>query len=383
MVEGPLAWRNWRAYTSAPEVGLDNQAEVLLCSDAHVVGEAVDGLGPYQLFNALPADREGAAPALVVRASYSFEKPNFTGGADDTDESRYHGGDLFDELAALVSLGLGIRCRSAGLTRMFGEADALGRPAYFDLAIPYLPAGRRSVIPGLRRQVDVSEVVPLLQRYAAITAGDAVALVRVARLYQQAVWAADADPSQAWVQLVSALETAAGQWKPKRFDARARVRLVWPELAIVLDEIDDEYADAIARLVAPVVKSQLGFRQFMEAFSPPPPEVRPVTWTQVDWNDLGQHLDTIYRYRSRALHAGIPFPTPMCGAADTLEDGIPIERPLGVSSWGLDGRWHGGDTPMLLATFEYIARAALVRWWSQLPSSPAAPVPTTTSADIS
>jgi hypothetical protein len=45
-----------------------------------------------------------------------------------TDTSRYHGGDLADELAALISLTLGICPKAGGERRIFEpDRDVLGR----------------------------------------------------------------------------------------------------------------------------------------------------------------------------------------------------------------------------------------------------------------
>jgi hypothetical protein len=344
---GPVAWRNWRAAHQVPPVR--SGVEVLLYSDAHVTGEVAAGLGPYQLLNALPgAGARGAQPAVVIRAGYAIEfRPNLQGKEDVTDETRYHGGDMFDEIAALLSLALGIRCRSAGRIRIWelGEGnDPLGHPVHFDVDPPYLPEGDAR-IPRLRRTVAVGDADPFLQRYAAVRANDAVSLLRAARLYQQAVWIADTDPSQSWVQLVSALETAASATRVKGPSPLDRLRAAWPQLAKLLDDLaDDVGADAIARLVAPVVKSKAEYLRFMDAFAPAPPAERPYEWARVDWPRLPEHLATIYDYRSRALHAGTPFPVPMCEPARVLDDGVPIERPMGMSTWAQDARWNADDT---------------------------------------
>ena len=48
-----------------------------------------------------------------------------------TDTSQYHGGWLVDEIAALLSLCLGIRIKAGGQTRIFEEGkDPKGHPEY-------------------------------------------------------------------------------------------------------------------------------------------------------------------------------------------------------------------------------------------------------------
>jgi hypothetical protein len=48
------------------------------------------------------------------------------------------------------------------------------------------------------------------------------------------------------------------------------------------------------------------------------------------------------------------------------ESGAIQEVPDGLNSAGLGGIWLAKDAPMLLSTFEYITRGALLRWWDGL-----------------
>lgn len=91
-----------------------------------------------------------------------------------------------------------------------------------------------------------------------LSATDAVAVLRAARLYQQGIWIADDDPSQAWVQLVSALETAANAAESQLPPPLERVRNSWPELAAVLDRVGEE-AESVARVIARVIKAKAKF----------------------------------------------------------------------------------------------------------------------------
>lgn len=42
------------------------------------------------------------------------------------------------------------------------------------------------------------------------------------------------------------------------------------------------------------------------------------------------------------------------------------ERPIGLATSVGSGTWLAKDTPMLLHTFEYIARNALIAWWTSM-----------------
>jgi hypothetical protein len=84
----------------------------------------------------------------------------------------------------------------------------------------------------------------------------------------------------------------------------------------------------------------------------------------VDGSDLEPVFRMVYRYRSKALHAGTPFPHPMCRPPREAPDAVPAERPEGLGAWAFDASWTAEDTPILLGTFAYIVRGALLAWWS-------------------
>ncbi len=90
-----------------------------------------------------------------------------------------------------------------------------------------LTSQRRVRIPRTQEQVNVVEALPLLPHYAQSRPEAAVAVLRAARLYQDALWISDSDLSQAWVQLVSTLESAAGAWRPTKLPPIDRLRLAW------------------------------------------------------------------------------------------------------------------------------------------------------------
>lgn len=334
-------------------------------TDAHLTDHVTTGLGPYRIINLIPSPRAGLTPSLIVRTDLRLvSEPDMS----RTDDSAYHGADFFEELAAMLSLALGIRCRSGGITRYWeiDDTDPMGWPIEFDHRPPYLPQGQRgNVIPRLTRTVALSDAVPFLQRFMATDAANAVTVIRASRLYQQAVWASDADPNQAWIQLISAIEVVATNWKSAKIPPLERLRKAWPELAETVEAQGAGHAEAVARLVAQLVRSTQRFLSFMENFLPGPPDERP-KWDQVDWACMTDYLRMTYNYRSRALHAGTPFPEPMCEVPRVFDDGVPIERPMGYATGVPEASWLAEDTPMLLSTFEYIVRGALLRWWSEL-----------------
>ena len=97
--------------------------EIPLYSDAWITGET--SIGPYSFLNTVPSDhRLGLLqPALVLRVEDHFPPGVRLPDMSRTDETRYHGGELPDELSALLSLALGGRFKASWVTREFRSDD--------------------------------------------------------------------------------------------------------------------------------------------------------------------------------------------------------------------------------------------------------------------
>jgi len=80
-------------------------------------------------------------------------------------------------------------------------------------------------------------------------------------------------------------------------------------------------------------------------------------------------LKQVYDWRSKALHAGISFPLPMC-IPPQEEGGSHWEKPIGLGMSTGTAVWRAGDTPILLHAFEYIVRESLLGWWRSLSPKP-------------
>jgi phytoene dehydrogenase-like protein len=136
---------------------------------------------------------------------------------------------------------------------------------------------------------------------------DAVRVIRAARAYQEGLWIAGSDPSEAWVRLVGAIEVAAS--KMVLPDPWETLTDTWPEMAAALRRVPEEQALPLVRKLARERRAQKRFIDFLVHFDPGPPDDRPAFKAgQVDWGAMRSHLRTIYDYRSRALHDGRPFP---------------------------------------------------------------------------
>lgn len=104
------------------------------------------------------------------------------------------------------------------------EQDSLGRPVAWDRRpIPTLNVDKnRLVLPDVVNTHSLDE----LNRFEwllKLSASQSVALVRAARLYQDALWIVESEPGLAWLMFVSALEIAANQWQAATGTATERL----------------------------------------------------------------------------------------------------------------------------------------------------------------
>lgn len=370
---GPSSYRNWRAaLEGAPSQGA---YEVPLYTDAHVTGMITEGYGPYQFLNTVPIDdRPGALrPSIVLRVEdhLYFDQATMP-PMDRTEDELYHGGWLNEEIAMLTSLCLGIRLKPGRVSREFHPGDnPRGRPiAWGSGREPTLPPGSSGrVLPRVVGTHSLDQLSPLLG-YPNLSEADAIILVRAARLYQDAVWIAEAEPELSWIMLVSAIETAAGHWRAATEPPIERLRASRPGLEKMLRDVGgEEFVLQIAEQLAPYMGATKKFTDFVLEFLPGPPVSRPGDFSRHSWErkPLKKTLEVVYNYRSRALHGGRPFPAPMCEAPMILAAGeAPTEVPVGLAMRTKGGTWLAKDTPILLHTFEYIVRGALLRWWNAM-----------------
>jgi len=373
-IEGPIGWRNWRAANDGKD--LNGGFEFTLYTDALVTEDAV--IGPYRWIDTLAGSSHRAtghaSPAIVLRADLHLsdaEYANLDIDWEKTDTKDYLAGDIGDELASLGALALRRRLRSGGITRRFEDDASPGEPLLHWHEQPRLvgpPPRHRSILEGITEGIQLTGLAPLLERYPRIRKNDARALARAARLYGHALWIADDDPAQAWLRLVSAVEVAADRAKvAKKMKPREKVAQADPDLMALIDKAPDELGDQLAEHIAPTMKATNKFLSFLKKQLPDPPVRRPefgeLDWT---WDGLEPGLRTIYGHRSMELHAGIPFPGPLCTVPLADEKGVPTEK---MHSFGVAGQgavWKEEDLPMHLHTFAYIVGEALCKWWGSL-----------------
>jgi hypothetical protein len=367
--QGAFAYDNWKAALSgAPERSV---FEHPLFSDAHfsIVKDMKTEFGPYLLYNTQSRGISASVPSFILRIKYYLDSeiPDL----NKTDTSRFHGGGIEDEVAALVSLSLRVRLKAGGLTRLFltGGSDPKGQPFVPHEDDPAL-FKRRNIYPILPHVVgkhDVSES-KLVDRFTDLNPVESTALVRAARLYQEALWIAEFDPKSSWLLLVSAVETAANHWRAANERAIERLRTSRPELAKLLVKVGgQEHLSQVADMIADYMGATRKFLDFLIEFMPDAPVPRPRDHDQHSWEStvLKKSLKTIYTWRSRALHGGTPIPFPMCEAPTPSGDGW-SEVMVGHGAGAYGGVWAAKDAPMKLHLFEYIVRGALLKWWESM-----------------
>ncbi len=227
---GPVSYQNWKAKLEGhpPKYAL----EFPLFTDAHITGQIEEGYGPYQFFNTI-----AIAPSKTLTSSIILRVEDHLPEVDisklkmiKTDTDHYHGGWLSDEVAALLSLCLGIRAKAGGSTRRFElNGDPRGRPEHYTMySNPVsLPKLNRSPILPFSFGPHLLNDAIYLQRLPEISAQEAMALVRAARLYQDAIWVSESEPALAWLMFVSSIETAADYWRKENLKKSLRKIYDW------------------------------------------------------------------------------------------------------------------------------------------------------------
>lgn len=285
--KGPFIYLNWIAANKGKKPLWI--CEYPLLTDAHITGEATEGYGPYKFINPLPIllPKPGLVrPGMVLRLEHHFKITRVD--LTKTDIEFYHGGGFLEEIAALFSLAIGIRTKSGGLIREFEpNGDPLGRPrAYDDRPNPILGFGRHRglILPRVVGSHSLTELTPL-SWLLAISPEDVIALIRAARLYQDALWIAESEPALSWIMFVSALETAANQWRREKDSPIKRLETSKPELLEILREnCNQGIPEKVAEIIAESLGSVSRFVKFVLNFLPDEPIKRPIERLQFNWS---------------------------------------------------------------------------------------------------
>jgi hypothetical protein len=336
IVRGPEAWLNWQAERAGQPARSTSSTsgallvplwqEYALYSDAELSGDLE--IGPYRVMLTLadvPTGVGRAAMQAVVRVREHLGDP-LVGEIDWSaeDVEGYYGGDVADELAALLSLALGCRMRSGGVMRQAFDNDPLGAPRERAHRAPALAEPVHApMLPRVADPASLEDAQGLLVGYSTLAGRQAIAVVRAAQPYADALWWADADPRISWIKLVSAIETAANAWHSlTRPDPVEQLRHLEGRLYAELHDTAPDAIPIVAKRLERQLRATAKFLEFTLAFLPDPPGIRP-QGCSLDWSTLRDALQVIYGHRSRDLHDGVPFPAPLCQPPNSDAGGVP------------------------------------------------------------
>jgi len=365
---GTHLWKNWHAWR-------DRQPEIENCdselqSDIDFQGRPVS-FGPYTL-SPITRSPSSVGPAIVLHSGLhadTIPQLIIDGKLAATDYSAWHGGADEDEIAALTSLILGVRLRYAGTFRRSGIHENIGDLPPMRHEVPRLVRpGRpgREMLPRTVTRPTHTAGLTRLDTFPSLDELSQVAIVRAARSYADAIWWANEDPNQSWLQLVTAVEIAAKARQNLIEDDLALLKEFLPKVWAALETVSDDDRQEVATELASLSGATRSFVDFVCECAPPPPADRRPQYDTVNWEKMRSHARIIYSHRSRALHAGVPFPLPMLQDPAVDDAGTIQEVAGGNSTAGLGGIWKAREYPMNLSTFEHIARGAILRWWDEL-----------------
>lgn len=377
--KGPFLFESWRARISRKE--LKNNYEFPIYSDVSSLSKVPPGqYGPCLFLDPghQPNPEGDFHPVLNVRYWDYFESLGTE--VSGTDTKSFHGGGPSDEVAALVSLMLGIRTKPGPITKTFsGQGGSGERPIRRQEkhCFPRIDSECQVIPNAVAGGPRAFEGIELFDEFFKFDATDANALMKSARSYQKALLVSEDDPTLSWLFLVTAIEGAAKCSINAGKDSLELYSEMEPEFSEKLRRLCPNALEMISDKYAELSRNTWKFIEFMMKYHPSAPDKRPKCWAQLDWtkDSLNRDFKTIYKHRSVTLHEGTPFPDPMCmkppkTGSCCWETPIPyrntnpnIKKPPSTS---LGGKWSDKDLPMFLNTFEYIARKSLLKWWGEL-----------------
>jgi len=280
------------------------------------------------------------------------------------------------EVAALLSLGMGIRMRSGSITRRFtAGGDPAGSPEWHNHLVPVLPAVPDHLVQiHFIREIETPFDLAwqLLQEVPRVSATEAFVLVRAAIQYAEALWVVDSDPQLAWLRLVTALEGVAVHVQAEANLLPDLIRKHFPHTAAAVQEAsaDGEIPPKVLGEFDHLLGASARFTEFTARFAPGAFEPRPPVEFRVDFDNLEPRLKKIYDLRSKLLHEGRPFPPMLVmGIPEKFDNGAWAEHPGDSVHLTGSAGWSAQDLPMHLWTFARITQCAILNWWISLPKS--------------
>ena len=377
---GTISYRNNQKYSKGKRK-VQRITEYPLYTDAQrIIGEINNQQFPYALLNPIVDYQQAAVlPRIVLRIfdyiDYEEDSKNAAkialSKSTKSNFETYTSLGLAEEISVLISLILGIRLKPGKKNRSFAPKSKNKFGSILNLGSHENPAPNRvfySVpkIPNAIRYKSKEKAVFLgkTQEYLShlIKIKDKnnyAALIRSAKLYSNALWICETDPDNAWLLLVSAIETASNAWKKEKYDKIKLFREHHKELAKLLD--DSCSNKLIIKKIAEKLYSpaQKKFIDFIKTFHKKPKNTS-LKSGKINWNEYESILKQIYNLRSLTLHTGQPFP-PEMSEHPFLKNKM-LEKPISGLTFIGETIITPKDQPILLWRFEDIVRKSLLKW---------------------
>lgn len=343
--------------------------EFPIFSDSKIVGDCNLDNNVYELQNMLGflGNKIKIKESILVRIKAPITRNTYPDIRDHSKNNytNYHEGTIVDEIAAVLSLYLGLRTWAGQETRVFkGKDDRFGnvRTNTKDTDHFLVKNGEHHLF-HLNVEGNINGI--FFEGIKTLTPKKASAFVKSCRSYQKALWYASIDKNTSWVLLVSAVEILAKEhFTSKKITAINTLKTVKPDWLLKLKETNNnELVEYMADELKYLLNSTSSFVRFLSKFLPPPPKNRPANIHQIDWTQesLCDAFKVIYEHRSRFLHAATPFPYPMCETSFSTDE--KYEKPAGLSTSYAGGVWKKDILPMHLHIFEYIVRNTVKKWF--------------------
>lgn len=165
-------------------------------------------------------------------------------------------------------------------------------------------------MPDIVSNIGNLEELKFLDSIQKLSLKESIALIKSARLYQDAIWIGESEPQRAWILLVSSLENCAKQWENPTYSAENGLTETYPKLAAyLLNYGGEEHLNKVAGYLSDRFKLAQNFVDFVIEFLSKSASHPLSNYTD---QQMGKIFKKIYHYRSKSLHEGTPFPPPMC-----------------------------------------------------------------------
>ncbi|MCE9856965.1 hypothetical protein [Raoultella planticola] len=360
-----LSYRNRKQLNEGANV--ISTVEFTIYSDSRFTDQVLDDEA-YSFLNMQPSSHDDVVPSITIRVNWAIDVNETIFAGTEPYTSDFHGGWYTDEIAALISLKLGVRAHSGTVTRVYDYFTSKhGQPkAEQSPPPPFSSKNKALVVPSCKKNVGISELKEI-NNIHLLTEKNFNYLIRAARNFQDSLWICESSPNLAWLLMVSALETAAQQWDQSKRSNIEKFKESKPYLFNMLDS--DQYKHLIP-IISDEFSSTFGagkkFRDFCVEFLPDEPKERPklgaIKWKKQNLKDI---FIKVYDLRSIALHTGQPFPAPMCSAPDNYF-GLSEMGVTALASSTLGGTWTQKEAPINLNVFFYMTHSILNKWWDSL-----------------